>query len=429
MNVAIGAKSDVGRVREGNEDSYLIDEHLFAVADGMGGHLAGDVASSTAVEVIASSVQSADAEDPNSLAVLLRDANAAIHERAQADERLRGMGTTFTLLMIQDARGHVAHVGDSRAYLLRDGELKQLTEDHSLVGRMVKEGRLSAEEAESHPQRSIITRALGVDSDVDVDLLSLDLREQDRILLCSDGLTSMVPNGQIKEVLERKSDPQEAADELVRLANDAGGEDNITVVIVDISSSTSASPPAATEESVRPGAHVGGAVGTHSRPAPDGDTVMGMSTATPVRTDTAAPAPEPDAEDRADDEAKSKPRRRWPRRVIVPILVLAVLVAAGYAVLQYVLDNSFFVRANDNDVVTIYRGIPDPDEILGISLNEVEEGTSLEVTELPDFQRDDVRDSRKFSSLDDARAYVENLESNAEAIRREQNRRRNRAKS
>jgi PPM family protein phosphatase len=424
MRVAVGAKSDVGRVREGNEDSYLVDEPIFVVADGMGGHLAGDVASSTAVEVIESSSKSADAGNPDSLAVLLRDANKAIYEKAREDDRLRGMGTTCTLLMIRDTKGHVAHVGDSRAYLLRDGELSQLTEDHSLVGRMVKEGRLSAEEAESHPQRSIITRALGVDSDVEVDLLSLDLREQDRILLCSDGLTSMVANERIREILERTSDPQRAANELVALANDAGGEDNITVVLVDISSS-SAPPPPVTEEASRPEPKVGTGDGAGPRTAPEGDTVIGMESAAAARADT----PTPVGAEVIEGESDAPKRRPWGRRVIVPVVVLALLVGAGYAALQYVLDNSFFVAVNDNDLVTIYRGLPDPDEFLGLSLNEVEEETSLEVSELPAFQRDDIRDSKKFSSLDDARAYVERLESNAEALRREENRRRREKKS
>jgi serine/threonine protein phosphatase PrpC len=429
MRVAVGAKSDVGRVREGNEDSYLVDEPLFVVADGMGGHLAGDVASSTAIDVIASSSKSADAGNPDSLAVLLREANKAIYEKARADDRLRGMGTTCTLLMIRETKGHVAHVGDSRAYLQRDGELSQLTEDHSLVGRMVKEGRLSAEEAESHPQRSIITRALGVDSDVDVDLLSLDLRERDRILLCSDGLTSMVANERIQEILGRTSDPQKAANELVALANDAGGEDNITVVLVDISSSSSSSAPSPhiTEETSRPETKVGKTDGSDPRVAPEGDTVIGMSTAAAARTDT--PAHESVGAEGSEEKAEAPKRRSWKRRVIAPLIVLALLVGAGYAVLQYVLDRSFFVGVNDNDLVTIYRGLPDPDEFLGVSLNEVEEETALEITELPAFRRDDIRNSKKFSSLDDARAYVEKLESNAEELRsREENRRRRREK-
>jgi serine/threonine protein phosphatase PrpC len=424
MKVAIGAKSDVGRVREGNEDSYLVDDPLFAVADGMGGHLAGDVASSTAVEVIAAAAQSADGGDPDSLAVLVRDANAAIFRKAQADTALRGMGTTCTLLMIQDRRGHLAHVGDSRAYLLRDGELSQLTEDHSLVGRMVKEGRLSAQEAENHPQRSIITRALGVDSDVEVDLVTVELNEEDRILLCSDGLTSMVDDDRIKEVLGRTPDPQRAADELVSVANEAGGEDNVTVVLVDVGTAPPGAPPAPlTEESTRAGERMVPAERPRDGAAPEGDTVFGMTDVDAPREDTPGAALEQAPP--ADREVEAGPRRRsWKWRVIAPILLVAVLLGGGYAVLQYVIDNSFYVGLNDSDVVTIYRGLPDPDEILGVRLSEVEEETSIEVSELPDFQRDDVRDTRKFSSLDDARQYVDNLESNAEAIRREINRRR-----
>ncbi|MGH2787208.1 MAG: Stp1/IreP family PP2C-type Ser/Thr phosphatase [Actinomycetota bacterium] len=424
MRVAIGAKSDVGRVREGNEDSYLVDDPLFVVADGMGGHLAGDVASSTAVEVIAAAAQSEDGGDPDSLAVLVRDANEAIFKKAQADTALRGMGTTCTLLMIQDSRGHLAHVGDSRAYLLRDGELSQLTEDHSLVGRMVKEGRLTAQEAENHPQRSIITRALGVDSDVEVDLMTVELKGEDRILLCSDGLTSMVDDDRIKEVLGRTPDPQIAADELVSVANEAGGEDNVTVVIVDVGTAPPGAPPApVTEESAGVGEGMVKAEGTRGSAVPEGDTVIGITGVDAPREDTPAPAPE--QAPLADREVEAGPRRRsWKWRVVAPIIVVALLLGGGYAVLQYVIDNSFYVGLNESDVVTIYRGLPDPDEIFGLRLSDVEEETTIEVSELPDFQRDDVREARKFSSLDDARQYVDNLERSAEAVRRETNRRR-----
>jgi serine/threonine protein phosphatase PrpC len=169
MRIAVGAKTDIGLVREGNEDSYLVDDPLFAVADGMGGHLAGDVASSTAIDVISRRARETDLRDEEGLRAVVREANAAIWKRSQGDSALRGMGTTCTLLSLGNSQARLAHVGDSRAYLLRDGELSQLTEDHTLVGRMVREGRLTAEEAQNHPQRSIITRALGVDSEVDVD--------------------------------------------------------------------------------------------------------------------------------------------------------------------------------------------------------------------------------------------------------------------
>ena len=240
MNVAYGAKSDVGRVREANEDSYLIADPLFVVADGMGGHIAGDVASSTAVKVIQDESGDASSENPGTLSKIISDANAAIWDKAQSDPALRGMGTTCTLVLVDESRVHIAHVGDSRAYRLREGHLEQLTEDHTLVGRMVQEGRLSPEEAQHHPQRSIITRALGVDEDVQVDLETVELSEGDRLLICSDGLSSMVDDRPIESVLASESDPQRAADRLIEVANEAGGDDNITVVVIDFEKASGA---------------------------------------------------------------------------------------------------------------------------------------------------------------------------------------------
>src|SRR5688572_16495215 len=221
MKPSVGAKSDVGRVRDGNEDSYLVQEPFFAVADGMGGHLAGDVASRMAVQTITEHTQEGAGIGPEGLERAVKSANAAIHGKASSDPALHGMGTTCTLLLVAETDAHIAHVGDSRAYLLHDGELSQVTEDHTLVGRMVKEGRLKPEEAERHPQRSIITRALGVDSDVEVDELSMGIEEGDRYLLCSDGLTSMIDVSALREVLSTESDANAAAQRLVDLANEA----------------------------------------------------------------------------------------------------------------------------------------------------------------------------------------------------------------
>ena len=167
----MGATSDVGLVREANEDSYLVERPLYAVADGMGGHLAGDVASSIAVRVISERASSASPSDPESLAQIVTAANSAIYEKARGDSGLRGMGTTCTLALVDGGRALIAHVGDSRAYLLSDGTLEQLTEDHTLVSRMVREGRIQPDEAQHHPQRSIITRALGVDAAVEVEAI------------------------------------------------------------------------------------------------------------------------------------------------------------------------------------------------------------------------------------------------------------------
>ncbi|MEX2458794.1 MAG: Stp1/IreP family PP2C-type Ser/Thr phosphatase, partial [Actinomycetota bacterium] len=231
MNVSLGAQTDVGRTRETNEDGYLAEDPLYAVADGMGGHRAGEVASRMALEALAE-VEPDDG--PHSLPERVKAANRVVHQRASEDKDLEGMGTTLTALVMDGSEARIAHVGDSRAYLLRDGELKMLTEDHTLVRRMVTEGKLTTEEAERHPQRSILTRALGVDAEVDVDEMTVRLRGGDRLLLCTDGLTSMLGEDRIGEILRSDSDPQGAADALVEAANEAGGQDNITVVVLDV---------------------------------------------------------------------------------------------------------------------------------------------------------------------------------------------------
>jgi PPM family protein phosphatase len=232
MRLRVGVATDIGRVRERNDDSYLVDEPLFAVADGMGGHKGGDVASQLALETI----EAGFLEGGRDLAQPIRDANAAVFERSQVDTAVRGMGTTLTAVVVEGASALFAHVGDSRAYLLRAGDLRQLTEDHTLVARMVKSGEISEAEAGVHPHRSVLTRALGTEPQVEVDEFDVALTDGDRLLLCSDGLTGMVTEEQIVAILSAAPDPQDAADRLVRAANRAGGVDNITVLVLDVES-------------------------------------------------------------------------------------------------------------------------------------------------------------------------------------------------
>ena len=227
MKLGVGVATDIGRVREKNEDSYLVEEPLFAVADGMGGHKGGDVASQLALETI-------EGEPTADLAQRLRDANAAVFERSQADRSVTGMGTTVTAVVVEGTSALFAHVGDSRAYLLRAGDLRQLTDDHTLVARMVKSGEITEAEADVHPHRSVLTRALGTEPDVIVDEFDVALTDGDSLLLCSDGLTGMVTEEQIVAILSAAPDPQDAANRLVRAANRAGGVDNITVVVIDL---------------------------------------------------------------------------------------------------------------------------------------------------------------------------------------------------
>ena len=224
-----GVATDIGRIREKNEDSYLSDEPLFAVADGMGGHKGGEVASQLALETL-----EAGFRDRKELAQGLRDANAVVFERSQSDSSVQGMGTTVTAVVVEGTSALFAHVGDSRAYLLRAGDLRQITDDHTLVARMVRSSEISEAEADVHPHRSVLTRALGTEPDVVVDEVDVALTDGDRLLLCSDGLTGMVTEEQIVAILSAAPDPQDAADRLVRAANRAGGVDNITVVVVDI---------------------------------------------------------------------------------------------------------------------------------------------------------------------------------------------------
>lgn len=380
MRIETGVRTDVGRVREGNEDSYLMDEPLFGIADGMGGHAAGEVASSTAVEALSSGAARVNPDDPESLVALIKEANRAIFEKATKDDSLHGMGTTCTLVLIDAHRAHLAHVGDSRAYLLRDGDLSRLSEDHTLVGRMVREGQLTEEEAAKHPQRSVITRSLGIDSDVRVDLRSFDVRDGDRIMLCSDGLTSMTGEDTIKRVLQQTKSPQAAADELVDLANEAGGDDNITVVVLDLSGAGDAPPPP-------------------PRSASPVEKATGRTTDAPL-------GPPPSSGSPSNDDPGFG--RRVVRKIVVTLMILVVLVGAGYGALRYSLNHSWFVGVNDEDVVTIYQGRPE--EVLGISMKEVAEETGITLVDVPEFKRADLEEGIKTDSLEEARATVDSLE-------------------
>jgi protein phosphatase len=236
MSIAsYAAASDTGRKRRRNEDSYVIAPPIFAVADGMGGAQAGEIASRLAAAALEDS-------DPGSksgaerVTSLIQEANRRVHERAIADPATSGMGTTMTVALVEGTKVTFGHVGDSRAYRYRDGAIEQITEDHSLVNELLKSGKLSPEEADTHPQRSVITRAVGTDPDVDVDSFTIDAEVGDVFLICSDGLTDMVDDEDIRSVLEKfHDDLDRATKSLVSAANRGGGEDNITVIAFEIS--------------------------------------------------------------------------------------------------------------------------------------------------------------------------------------------------
>ena len=236
MKIVAAAATDIGQVREGNEDSFLVHDPLFAVADGMGGHVGGEVASTLALETMEKLFDHGAAD----LGDLVQGANRAVFERSLLDRTVTGMGTTLTAALVEGDRVRLGHVGDSRAYLFRDGQLNLLTEDHTLVHRMVVSGEITEEEAGTHPHRSILTRALGVEMTIDVDDGELSVLAGDRLLLCTDGLTGMITDGRIREILGAAPDPADAAKRLVRAANRAGGVDNITVVLLDFAPDDSA---------------------------------------------------------------------------------------------------------------------------------------------------------------------------------------------
>ncbi|HKB21016.1 MAG TPA: Stp1/IreP family PP2C-type Ser/Thr phosphatase [Gaiellaceae bacterium] len=232
---ALGRSSGIshpGRRRRRNEDAWVCHPPLFAVADGMGGARGGEIASRVAATALGENV---DGSGEARVVALIQEANRQVYERAREDSDASGMGTTITVALFENGIVSIGHVGDSRAYLIRDRKVDQLTEDHSLVAELVRSGRLSPEEAESHPQRSVITRALGTDPDVDVDTFSVEAKPGDLFLICSDGLTSMVGDEEILDVVEpRRDNLDEAAKELVAAANRNGGEDNITVVFFEV---------------------------------------------------------------------------------------------------------------------------------------------------------------------------------------------------
>ena len=223
-------KTDTGRQRRDNEDNAYARAPVFVVADGMGGAQAGEVASRIAIEAFEGGLPDAGSPEER-LRTLVREANHEIYERARADRQRAGMGTTLTAAYVDDAHVAIAHVGDSRAYLFRDGTLQRLTQDHSLVDELVRRGKLTEEQAAEHPQRSIITRALGPEPDVEVDTWTYPARAGDVVLLCSDGLTSMISEERVREILAAHSNLDAAADALINEANEAGGRDNITVVL------------------------------------------------------------------------------------------------------------------------------------------------------------------------------------------------------
>lgn len=232
------AKTDIGKLREANEDAFLADGGIFAVADGMGGHRAGEVASSLALKVFKKSFcQIKEGESETDIKRRLREgieqANQAVFQRGTSRRDLMGMGTTLTATLPLDDQIHLVHVGDSRAYLIQKNKITQLTADHTLVGEMVRRGEISPELARLHPLKNILTRALGTDPHIQADLISRKIQKKDRLLLCTDGLSSMVEDKEILKIVNNARNLEKACQDLIEAANQGGGEDNITVILIE----------------------------------------------------------------------------------------------------------------------------------------------------------------------------------------------------
>ncbi len=238
LALVAAAATDVGRVRRGNEDAYLVAPPVYAIADGMGGHRGGAEAAQLAMRTLASRVPELASADGEALVEAVAAANRDIVLAAEEDDALRGMATTCTAALVRGSVARIAHVGDSRAYLLRGGRLMQLTDDHSVVAQLVRQGMLSPEEAAVHPGRSVVFRALGTEPDIEVDAIDVVLAADDRLLLCSDGLTGMLGDAEVADILREVVDTGPAVEALVAAANAAGGTDNITVILVDVHSKT-----------------------------------------------------------------------------------------------------------------------------------------------------------------------------------------------
>jgi PPM family protein phosphatase len=323
------AVTDPGRRRRRNEDAYVVQPPLFAVADGMGGAQAGEIASRIAASVLRDS-DGGTGED--AVIALIQEANRRVYEAAVSDDTRAGMGTTMTAALVEGGTVRIGHVGDSRAYRVRDGVLEQLTEDHSLVAELVRSGKLSPEEADVHPQRSVITRVLGTDPEVDVDTFEVEARPGDVFMICSDGLTSMVDDEAILALLRQDGQPlEQRARGLVEAANRGGGEDNITVILFALGEGDpddTATFPAVADED-----------GT-----PDDERTLTELDAVPAIDDTMPASRAP------------QQHRRVPRTAIAVVSGTIVVLLAAFAV--WTLSKSYFVGVQSDGHVAVYQGFP-----------------------------------------------------------------------
>ncbi|NMR20453.1 Stp1/IreP family PP2C-type Ser/Thr phosphatase [Cellulomonas fimi] len=419
MTIALryAARSDVGLVRSNNQDSAYAGPHLLVVADGMGGHAGGDVASSVAVANLAPLDDEAHGPDDalEELDQALHRAQDDLLSRASQDPELAGLGTTVTALLRAGSKLAMAHIGDSRAYLLRDGGLTQVTTDHTFVQHLVNTGKITAEEAEHHPQRSVVMRVLGdFDMEIVPDLSVREARAGDRWLLCSDGLSGVVSADTIADTLRAVDDVDACAERLVQLALRGGGPDNITVIVADVVDLDALPDGAApvTSSSVVGSAATSRHRGTTATDGPAARAATLTRTAPAVtESDDAAPRLDEDtAEDDAADPAVARRRSRRRALTLVTVLLLLVAVGAGgYAAYRWT-QTQFYVGVADDDVA-IFRGIPQ--NVGPVALSQVVERADLRTDDLPGYVQARLAQTIPATSLDDARERVGRLADSA----------------
>jgi len=382
-------KTDPGRRRRNNEDVFVCEPPLFAIADGMGGAQAGEVASGLAAEALKEG-EDGTCTTEERVDALIQSANRRVYEKAQEDMALAGMGTTLTLALVGEGSVTFGHVGDSRAYRLRDGTLEQITQDHSLVAELARAGKLSEEEAETHPQRSVITRALGTDRDVDGDVFTVETESGDVFLLCSDGLSDMVGDRTIEQTLQKhRANLKKAAQELVKVANKGGGEDNITVLLFEVGPAVEGRDEAAAA----------------ADESDDEDTLSELDgvpviAAKPDEWSQDGDAPEPVVDH--GPQRRSRARVYW----IIAIAILLAIIGLGL----FGLSQSHFVGAQKDGHVAVYQGLPY--DIAGINLYRTVYVSRVLAAQLTQSERQHLfnHDLRGFDSAKAAlRRYEEEI--------------------
>jgi serine/threonine protein phosphatase PrpC len=408
-------RSDVGLLREGNEDSAYAGPRLLAIADGMGGHAAGEVASAVAISALAGldrAVPGGDLLDP--LAAAVAAANTTLHEMSLADPAVEGMGTTLTAMLWRDAHVALCHIGDSRAYLLRDGDFYQITRDHTLVQSLVDDGRLTPEAAATHPQRSLLLRALDGRTEAEPDLSVREVRVGDRYMLCSDGLSDVVTEQTLHKTLVTIASPDDAVLQLIELAIRSGGPDNITCIVADVVDA--ATEPAALSQA----AVIAGAASNSDGRAPmRTDTPAGRAhqlTQVSPRPGTttaelageparAAPAPgEVDADEDDEDDGRWA-RPRWPVVTSILVVLLLLIAGGGYAAWRYT-QSQYYVGASGGQVA-IFRGVNE--QVAGMSLSSVYTRTGIPMSGVPASDVRQIQATITASGLADARRIVLNI--------------------